>query len=63
MNIQTATISSIPQSVRTVGDMAGKVMLELMEKAGIEAKGTVAMEFSNVNPALQPRMDNFKAYS
>lgn len=45
-----------------IGDMAGKVMLELMEKAGIEAKGTVAMEFSNVNPALQPRMDNFKAY-
>lgn len=45
-----------------IGDMAGKIMLELMEEAGIEAKGTVAMEFSNVNPALQPRMDNFKAY-
>lgn len=45
-----------------IGDMAGKIMLELMEEAGIEAKGTVAMEFSNVNPALQPRMDNLKAY-
>lgn len=45
-----------------VGDMAGKVMLEMMDKAGINKSGVIAMEFSNVNPALQPRMDNFKAY-
>jgi len=45
-----------------VGDMAGKVCLELMEAAGIEKSGVIAMEFSNVNPALQPRMDNFQAY-
>lgn len=45
-----------------VGDMAGKVMLEMMEEAGIEKSGVIAMEFSNVNPALQPRMDNLQAY-
>jgi len=45
-----------------VGDMAGKICLELMEAAGIEKSGVIAMEFSNVNPALQPRMDNFQAY-
>lgn len=45
-----------------VGDTAGKVCLELMEAAGIEKSGVIAMEFSNVNPALQPRMDNFQAY-
>lgn len=45
-----------------VGDMAGKVMLEKLEEAGIPLEGVIAMEFSNVNPALQPRMDNFKAY-
>ena len=45
-----------------VGDMAGKIMLEMLKEAGIPLKGVIAMEFSNVNPALQPRMDNFKAY-
>lgn len=45
-----------------VGDMAGKIMLEQLEAAGIKPEGVIAMEFSNVNPALQPRMDNFKAY-
>ncbi|MGL5437634.1 MAG: substrate-binding domain-containing protein [Lachnospiraceae bacterium] len=45
-----------------VGDMAGWIMIEKMEEAGIPLEGIVAMEFSNVNPALQPRMDNFKAY-
>ena len=45
-----------------VGDLAGKIMLEQLEAAGIPKKGIIAMEFSNVNPSLQPRMDNFKAY-
>lgn len=45
-----------------VGDLAGKIMLEQLEAAGIPLEGVIAMEFSNVNPALQPRMDNFKAY-
>ena len=37
-------------------------MLEQLDAAGIPKKGIIAMEFSNVNPSLQPRMDNFKAY-
>lgn len=45
-----------------IGDMAGKVMLEMLDEAGIPKEGVIAMEFSNVNPSLQPRMDNFKAY-
>lgn len=45
-----------------IGDMAGKVMLEMLEEAGLPKEGVIAMEFSNVNPSLQPRMDNFKAY-
>lgn len=45
-----------------VGDLAGQIMLEKLEEAGIPLEGTIAMEFSNVNPSLQPRMDNFKAY-
>jgi ribose transport system substrate-binding protein len=45
-----------------IGDMAGKVMLEMLDEAGIPKEGVISMEFSNVNPALQPRMDNFKAY-
>lgn len=45
-----------------IGDMAGKVMLEMLDEAGIAKEGVIAMEFSNVNPSLQPRMDNFKAY-
>ena len=45
-----------------VGDLAGKIMLEKLKEAGIPQKGIIAMEFSNVNPSLQPRMDNFKAY-
>lgn len=45
-----------------IGDMAGKVMLDMLDEAGIPKEGVIAMEFSNVNPSLQPRMDNFKAY-
>lgn len=45
-----------------IGDMAGKVMLEMLEEAGLPKEGVIAMEFSDVNPSLQPRMDNFKAY-
>lgn len=45
-----------------IGDMAGKVMLDMLDEAGIAKEGVIAMEFSNVNPSLQPRMDNFKAY-
>lgn len=45
-----------------IGDMAGATMLKMLDEAGIEKEGVIAMEFSNVNPALQPRMDNFKAY-
>lgn len=45
-----------------IGDMAGEIMLQLLDEAGIAKEGVIAMEFSNVNPSLQPRMDNFKAY-
>lgn len=45
-----------------IGDMAGEIMLKLLDEAGIKKEGVIAMEFSNVNPSLQPRMDNFKAY-
>lgn len=45
-----------------VGDLAGKIMIEKLNEAGIPLEGIIAMEFSNVNPSLQPRMDNFKAY-
>lgn len=45
-----------------VGDMAGEIMLQLLDEAGIAKEGVIAMEFSMVNPSLQPRMDNFKAY-
>ena len=45
-----------------VGDMAGKIFLEMLEANGMDKAGIVAMEFSNVNPSLQPRMDNFQAY-
>ncbi len=45
-----------------IGDMAGEVMLNMLDEAGIAKEGVIAMEFSNVNPSLQPRMDNFKAY-
>lgn len=45
-----------------IGDMAGEIMLKLLDEAGIPKEGVIAMEFSNVNPSLQPRMDNFKAY-
>ena len=34
----------------------------MLDEAGIPKEGVISMEFSNVNPALQPRMDNFKAY-
>lgn len=45
-----------------IGDIAGEFMLQRLEEKGIPLEGVIAMEFSNVNPALQPRMDNFKAY-
>ena len=45
-----------------IGDMAGEIMLQLLDEVGIAKEGVIAMEFSNVNPSLQPRMDNFKAY-
>ena len=46
-----------------IGDMAGKIMLDLLAEQGIDTTdGIIAMEFSNVNPSLQPRMDNFQAY-
>lgn len=45
-----------------IGDIAGEFMLQRLEEKGIALEGVIAMEFSNVNPALQPRMDNFKAY-
>lgn len=44
-----------------IGDMAGEIMLEKLDELGY-TEGTIAMEFSMVNPSLQPRMDNFKAY-
>ena len=44
-----------------IGDMAGKWMLEQLQAAGL-TEGTIAMEFSMVNPSLQPRMDNFQKY-
>lgn len=45
-----------------IGDIAGEFMLKRLEEKGIPLEGVIAMEFSNVNPALQPRMDNFQAY-
>ena len=45
-----------------VGELAGKIMIEKLKEAGSPMEGVIAMEFSNVNPSLQPRMDNFKAY-
>lgn len=45
-----------------IGDMAGEIMLQMLDDAGIEKEGIITMEFSNVNPSLQPRLDNFKAY-
>lgn len=44
-----------------IGDMAGKMMVDALTEMG-KTEGTIAMEFSMVNPSLQPRMDNFKAY-
>lgn len=44
-----------------IGDAAGKWMLDELTKMGY-TEGIIAMEFSNVNPSLQPRMDNFQAY-
>lgn len=46
-----------------IGDMAGEIMLTLLGDAGISTdEGVISMEFSMVNPSLQPRMDNFQAY-
>lgn len=44
-----------------IGDAAGKWMLDKLTEMGY-TEGVIAMEFSNVNPSLQPRMDNFQAY-
>ncbi len=44
-----------------IGDAAGKWMLDKLTAAGL-TEGVIAMEFSNVNPALEPRMTNFKKY-
>ncbi len=45
-----------------VGKLAGKQMLDMLKAANSPLKGYIAMEFSNVNASLQPRMDEFKAY-
>lgn len=45
-----------------VGKLAGKTMVDSLKAANIPLKGVIAMEFSNVNASLQPRMDQFKAY-
>lgn len=45
-----------------IGELAGQILLERLEAAGIEPKGVVGMHFSNINEALQPRMDNLKSY-
>lgn len=45
-----------------IGALAGQIMLENLATKGIEPKGTIGMHFSNINEALQPRMDDFKAY-
>lgn len=45
-----------------IGDLAGQILLEQLKAAGIEPKGVVGMHFSNINEALQPRMDNLKSY-
>jgi len=44
-----------------IGDAAGKWMLDKLTEMGY-TEGVIAMEYSNVNPALQPRMDNFQNY-
>lgn len=44
-----------------IGDYAGKLMVDTLTEMGY-TEGIVAMHFSNINPALQPRMDNLKAY-
>lgn len=44
-----------------IGDAAGKWMLDKLTEMGY-TEGIIAMEFSNVNPSLQPRMDNFQNY-
>jgi len=45
-----------------VGKLAGQQMLDMLKAANSPLKGYIAMEFSNVNASLQPRMDEFKAY-
>ena len=45
-----------------VGELAAKIMLEELEVKGIEPVGTIGMHFSNINEALQPRMDEFQSY-
>jgi len=44
-----------------IGDYAGAQMLEMLKGLGY-TEGIIGMHFSNINPALQPRMDMFKAY-
>ena len=45
-----------------IGKLAGQILLDQLKAAGIEPKGVVGMHFSNINEALQPRMDDFKAF-
>lgn len=49
-------------SSEDIGKLAGQTMIDQLKAANIPLKGTIAMEFSNVNAALQPRMDAFKAF-
>ena len=44
-----------------IGDYAGQLMVESLTALGY-TEGIIGMHFSNINPALQPRMDNLKAY-
>lgn len=44
-----------------IGDYAGAQMIAALNELGY-TEGIIGMHFSNINPALQPRMDNFKAY-
>jgi len=45
-----------------IGELAAQIMLDELEAKGIEPVGTIGMHFSNINEALQPRMDDFQKY-
>jgi len=44
-----------------IGDYAAQIMLDSLAGLGY-TEGIIGMHFSNINPALQPRMDNFQNY-